>query len=521
MTTEELFGRMMAPERFRKSTLNQNDFEYTYPFESDYFRIVTSAPFRRLQDKTQIFPLADCDFVRRRLTHSFEVSAYGERIGRLVEEKLVNKGKLCKNNNVVQNHEIAAVLKVAGLVHDIGNPPFGHFGEWTIQNYFSNMKSDSSSDVGLKLFRISKTKSTMQSNTKEENSITIVSFDRKTEAMSKVVAAFSELEEQEKSDLTHFDGNVQGFRVLRHLGLSTDGSSFNLTMPTLATIVKYPFGSIDCNIKGQEHVKIGFFKSEQADYDKMCQTLGLQKGKRHPLAYLLEAADDIANITSDVEDGWKMCNITYEDIENSIKEIEGYDDLQLGTINRFLTEANTKSGCYKLGEGALQELVIKEFRIRAAKSLINYAADSFVNKFDTIVGEAHESNPDYKQQHDDLWDENILKEKLSELQKKTYSNQSVLKSELQGEHIITSLLDIFLGAMFENEDLETQPNNTKSKEGKLYNLISENYRRMVMKKGEEFPMDNYRRFQLVIDFISGMTDSYAMDYYNELMAISK
>lgn len=445
MTTGELFSQMMAFERFRESTLEKNDFESFYPFESDYFRIVTSAPFRRLQDKTQIFPLADCDFVRRRLTHSFEVSAYGERIGRLVEEKLVKEGKLSGNDNVVKNHEIASVLKVAGLVHDIGNPPFGHFGERTIQNYFSNMKSDSSSEVGLKMFRLLQTKLTEQSNTKEENSITVVSFDRKTEAMGKIVAAFSGLEEQEKSDLTNFDGNVQGFRVLRHLGLSTDDSSFNLTMPTLATIIKYPFSSIDGNQDGHGHIreKFGYFKSEQNDYEKICQTLGLQKGKRHPLAYILEAADDIANVTSDVEDGWKMGNITYEDIEKSIEDIDGNSELKLKSIKQTLTDANTKSGCYELGESALQELVIKEFRIRAVKSLINNAADSFVEKFDTIVGEAHNSDSDNKQQYDDLWDDNIVRTKLSELQKKTYSNHSVLKSELQGERVITSLLDIF------------------------------------------------------------------------------
>ncbi len=142
-TTENQFVKMLTPTRFRQSTLCPNDFEFENPFESDYFRIITSAPFRRLQDKTQIFPLADCDFVRRRLTHSLEVSAYGERLGRMVEEELVKNGKLSNSCQVVKNHNIATILKVAGLVHDIGNPPFGHFGEQTIQEYFSDMNSKS------------------------------------------------------------------------------------------------------------------------------------------------------------------------------------------------------------------------------------------------------------------------------------------------------------------------------------------------------------------------------------------
>lgn len=516
-TTENQFVKMLTPTRFRKSTLCSNDFEFENPFESDYFRIITSAPFRRLQDKTQIFPLADCDFVRRRLTHSLEVSAYGERLGRMVEEELVKNGKLSNSCQVVKNHNIATILKVAGLVHDIGNPPFGHFGEQTIQEYFSDMNSKSLQSNHTRMALLSAKKTEKQTGAKEEQSV-ILLFDRKVEAKGNVLKAFSKLSEKEKADLIHFDGNVQGFRVLRHLGLSMDDNSFNLTMPMLSSIIKYPFDSTDGNKKGMGHIceKFGYFQSEKDAYERMCQELGLAKYKRHPLAYLLEAADDIANVTSDVEDGWKMGIITSGEIEEKFKDFEN-TYLHLDEIKKSLRDTNESCGCHELSEEALEELAIKEFRIRAVRLLINEAAKSFVEKFNTIVTEAACGNPTVKQQWDDLWDNNKTKSSLSELQKKTYSAHSVLKSELQGEHIITSLLDLFLGAMFV-DDAPGKFDSVKSKEGKLYNLISENYRRMVMKKGEKYPEDPYRRFQLVIDFIVGMTDSYAMDYCNELMA---
>ena len=519
---KEKFKKLLSPKRFRDTSLNENDYEYNHPFESDYFRIVTSAPFRRLQDKTQIFPLEKNDFIRRRLTHSLEVSAYAEQIGYVVEQMLIDRDLSWANFDYIKHHDIPAILRVAGLVHDIGNPPYGHFGEQTIQKYFRELESVRPSSMTLSLCQYQQ-KSTQENNqiksTAQQNAL-ILLMDRRIEKIKSVAEAFSKLGEEQKEDLKNFDGNVHGFRVLRHLGLSADGNSFNLTMPTLATIIKYPYSSTEGNKPKTRHIrsKFGYYDSEKESYERICECLGLAQHRRHPLAYILESADDIANVTSDVEDGFKMGIISCRDIFEQIQDQDEYPDYSYDNIKQYL-EALSKSGSsQKNGPEVTDEMVIKELRFRAVHQLINDAAKSFVDNIDDIVGEACGSGQiDHDQSCQDLLDGNPLREILSDLQGRTYTAQSVLKSELQGERVLSTLLDVFLSAMFDFPKECVAPDK-KTREGKIYELISKNYRRAVLKSGERFPQDAYRRFLLVIDFIAGMTDSYAYDYYNELMA---
>lgn len=201
--------KMISPIRFRDSRVVKDKSDGRNPFDSDYSRIMLSSHLRRLQDKAQVFPLERSDFIRTRLTHSLEVSCFARGLGLGVEKYLLDK-------NIITENElgyIPKILEVAGLIHDVGNPPFGHFGEEVIKSYFRQLNSPS--------------------------------------ANLNVSKAFESLSLEQKEDFLNFDGNVQGFRILRKLGLARDNDSYNLTMPVLATIIKYPYSSIDGNKKGE------------------------------------------------------------------------------------------------------------------------------------------------------------------------------------------------------------------------------------------------------------------------------
>lgn len=533
MALEDKLIALLKPERFRKSNSTEESFEYRHPFESDYFRIVTSAPMRRLQDKTQIFPQEKSDFVRRRLTHSVEVAAIGRRLGQIVEEKLIENNILSKDGEYVKNYKgaIPTILETAGLVHDIGNPPFGHFGEATIQQYFKDLVERSKVEKTLQAAQMHVTKRKDEANNNISTALSITKILLKEQHEIGLVAkAFVELKDK-KNDFLYFDGNVQGLRILKHLGISADDNSFNLTMPTLAAIIKYPQKSSDVKPESKVHAeqKYGYYYAEQEDYKRICKTLSLKENHRHPLAYLLEAADDIANVTSDVEDGFKMGTIPYAKIREEVGKID--DGLKFEKIESYL---------YKMRDGSnpnipleedsneLKELQIKEFRIRAVHKLINEAADLFIQEFDGVINDSYDGDtlPEGVKTSSiigqELLKDSQLRKTLSDLQAGSYGAHTVLKSEILGKNVITELLNMFVGCMFceeiQNQKDSTKPICLKSKslEGKLYALISPNYKRALGCKNDEVPKEPYYRFLLAVDHVASMTDSYAVDLYNEL-----
>lgn len=516
--------QMLSPKRFRPSSLTTVDFEGRNPFESDYFRIVTSAPIRRLQDKTQIFPQEKSDFVRRRLTHSMEVAAIGRQLGLMVEEKLMEDGYLFKHEEYAKkySHALAAILETAGLVHDIGNPPFGHFGEDTIQRYFKELKDRSEAERTLQAAQMKIVKKKDQ-----EVAMSVTKFLLKGRSeIGTVAESFAKLTKKQKEDFLRFDGNVQGLRILRHLGLSTDHNSFNLTMPTMAAIIKYPFESKHSTIDGNHSSKkYGYYQAEKETYQEICSTLHIRKGKRHPLAYLLEAADDIVNVTSDVEDGCKMKIIKFADLEEAINGL-GIDNLHFDNIRKYEDEQAANGECCVKNTN---ELLIKEFRIRAVHELMKETVDVFVANISDIINDCYQSNVSTPKKltnpilGNELLENSKLKQTLSALQKKTYRDPYVLKSELLGEHVITTMLNKFIGCMFSQKIEEKEVDGRKkyyldsrTAEGKLYALISSNYKRAFNCEEEEIPAEYYHRFLLAVDHVSGMTDSYIVDLYNEL-----
>lgn len=531
VSVESELLQLLAPARFRTSTVNDNDFEGRNPFESDYFRVVTSAPIRRLQDKTQIFPQEKNDFVRRRLTHSMEVAAVGRHLGRMVEERLIEDGFLLNDGEYIKNykHSIATILETAGLVHDIGNPPFGHFGEDTIQTYFNKLKGEQMQNRLQLQAQIQRFNVREESSGEKKIELLVARLQKACETPIDTIAqAFNKLDKEKIEDFTNFDGNVQSFRILRHLGLSADNNSFNLTMPTLAAIIKYPFPAKHEKIaNNHSSKKCGYYQSEKDAYEKICQTLHLQQGKRHPLSYLLEAADDIVNVTSDVEDGYKMGIISFNEITEAINTLN-IKGLKFDTIKQFVDDQVKRGEC---SVDATNELYIKEFRIRAVHHLLQETVDIFIKNIHDIVCDSYatdDSNTPAQNQHNpilgnELLQNSGLRKALSKLQSKTYGDCNVLKSELLGEHVITEMLNKFIGCMF-SQDVKTKKENdeekhileTKSAAGKLYALISPNYKRAFNCQQDEVPKDSYQRFQLAVDYISGMTDSYIVDLYNEL-----
>lgn len=470
MTNQEIIERwntLLNPKRFRDTTgkkkINYKSGEYErIPFDSDYSRISLSAPFRRLQAKAQVFPLEKNDFARTRLTHSVEVSGLARSIGVSIENILLRNNLLDKTK---QGH-IPSILSVAGLIHDIGNPPFGHFGERTIQTFFKKHFSNESYNSPLLKKHLTK---------------------------------------EEQSDLTNFDGNVQALRILLKLGLADDKYSFNLTMPSIASIIKYPKSSVDGNKSewkdiGLEYKKFGFFQSEKNEFSVINNTLELN-GHRHPLVYLLEAADDIAYSVSDIEDGCKKGSINWEILMDTFSSDKYKEDVKCEKIScriqNLYKELTEKKFPHKL------LLVAKECRIRIQIEMINDIVATFMDNHTKIL------RGDFKSELLKESESHLLRDLTEKLAQYNFNSKSVSKMELVGDNVITFLLNNFVDAV-ESDDR----NNGKTKEGKLYNLISNHYKYIY--DNSPYENDLYSRYLLVTDYISGMTDTYALTLYNEL-----
>lgn len=454
------FTQMVQPVRFgpngKKNATIQNA-ERIY--DEDYLNVIISPTFRRLQDKAQVFPLEISDFVRTRLTHSIEVSHFAYALGRQVEEVLFNRGYIDKD--VYNSHSISLILRVAGLIHDIGNPPFGHFGEDSIQIFYKNIDSRSDND--------------------------------------NIKIAFQTLNKLEKADLLNFDGNVQGLRVVTKLALADNTLSLNLSMPIIATMIKYPFNSIEGNKKhskdGEKYShcqdKFGYFKAEKNSYNKLCTNLGLQNGQRHPLAYLLEAADDIAYSVSDIEDGHKLGIISVD----CIKQL--FTNARLGKL--------LPKGKY---DGRDDEYV-RKLRTSIQEKMLNDCAIYFCDHFSDMVENTYAGDPV-------LESSNSLKlrEVCKQIADLNFKDNRVLKHELLGGEVISALLERFVSATL---TLHKHP-ELHGKEKRLYTLIARSFRR-VMSPGDanKTPQKTYGCFMLVNDFISGMTDTYALNMYKDLI----
>ncbi|HZL10307.1 MAG TPA: deoxyguanosinetriphosphate triphosphohydrolase [Prolixibacteraceae bacterium] len=413
-------------------------------FQRDYDRIIFSSPFRRMQNKTQVFPLPGSIFVHNRLTHSLEVASVGRSLGSMFVEKAESE-KMIVENPLFQ--EIGSVISAACLAHDMGNPPFGHSGEDAIAQFFKK-----STEPRLK----------------------------------------NELSDAEWKDFTQFDGNANAFRLLSHRFNGRREGGFALTYSTLASIVKYPFESMLA-----EKPKFGFFQSEKELYARIANELGLTqvsenpaKYIRHPLVFLVEAADDICYQLMDLEDAHKL---KIHDYEKTRSLLMGFFDQQ--TEASQITRMNET-----LNRVTDQNEQISYLRASVIGKLVKQCVDVFWEKqTDILSGSFQKPLIDMVQPTSMA----AIKEIQEVSVRNIYNDRSVVEIEISGYQIIGTLLEVYIEAIL-------NPKEGFSK--KLLLLIPAQYR------GDH--SSTYEKVQAIVDFVSGMTDLYALDLYRKIKGIS-
>ncbi|MBO4636627.1 MAG: dNTP triphosphohydrolase [Clostridiales bacterium] len=436
----------------RKREYKGEDTFYESPFANDKRRIVTSASFRRLQDKTQVFPMNRGDFVRTRLTHSIEVATLGSTLGSIVGQKLTDLTSR-------QKEALPLILECAGYIHDIGNPPFGHFGEKCIRRWFGrNLDKLVLGDKSVK------------------------------DILDPVMTA----------DFSCFEGNAQGLRVVGRLHSLIDDHGMNLTCPLLATMIKYPVSSLEKD-PGSDDIrkhKMGYYHSEKKMFDDLSQILGTN-GRRHPLTFLLEVADDIAYVTADIEDAVKTGLILYHDLTDIP------DDICRERLNSELEKA------------AANEMPDKE--INAVQNFLGWlriamlheAGRTFCTNIDRILLGTY--NDEIMNERDYGYYE-VLKF-LKDLEtEKVFKSPEIVSEEAEGGKYIDELLDHYIPAAvrFDTED-ETEEDRA------VMATVSESYMKKYRNQAEgaDGKTALYYRLQLVTDYICGMTDHYAAGGWKE------
>ena len=409
-------------------------------FQRDYDRLIFSSPFRRMQNKTQVFPLPGSVFVHNRLTHSLEVASIGRSLGNMVSEKLLQQPSL---SDIHELHEIGTIVATACLAHDMGNPPFGHSGEKAISSFFE----------------------------KGEGRQIIEDY---------------ELTPQQKNDLIRFEGNANALRLLTHQFKGRRFGGFSLTYTTLAGLIKYPFPSVN----DFEKNKYGFFQTEQQTFSNIAGQLNLKKLSeghyaRHPLVHLVEAADDISYLIMDLEDAQKLSIIDTPRAKNLLLDFHTTHEMQpINKVLKEVTDANEQ---------------ISYLRAITINKLAQAAADVFLNHHDEILEGTFEGSIINRL-------ESHLKNPMEVLREvgfgEIYKHRKVVEIELAGFNILETLVREFTMAL-QNPDSKYYENILK--------LIPAQFRI----KDE----DPYERLRSVIDFISGMTDLYALEIYRTIKGI--
>lgn len=436
--------QLLSAKRFGMEKYHDDKHHDRTDFQRDYDRLIFSSPFRRLQNKTQVFPLPGSVFVHNRLTHSIEVSCVGRSLGEIIGRELRKKYP----DSPAHFEEISSIVAAACLAHDLGNPPFGHSGERAITSYF-----------------------------REGNGRHLEQKVRE--------------EEGRWEDFTNFEGNANSIRMLIHQFKGRRPGGFVMTYSTLASIAKYPYSALAAGKKG----KFGFFQAEEDDFRKIADGLGMLclqesplKYARHPLVYLVEAADDICYRTMDIEDAHKLGLLSTEQTKSLFMNFfsEEKQGKMLRTMER-VSDINEQ---------------IAYLRSTLIGLLVDECATVFLNNEDIILeGQFDGALIDHIS---DLPKEaNQVANDIS--YRKIYKAKDVVDIELAGHRIIGFLLDTFITAATDD--------NPKGKYSEL----------VLSRVSEQFETDAptlYGRILAILDFISGMTDVYALDLYRKLTGMS-
>jgi dGTPase len=437
--------QLISNKRFGQEHKHAERHDDRSEFKRDYDRLIFSSAFRRLQNKTQVFPLPGSIFVHNRLTHSLEVASVGMSIGNDISRRVIQKQPDLKDTLV---EEIGTIVSAACLAHDLGNPPFGHSGEKAIQTFFSE-------GPGQKIKPM-------------------------------VSSEFWD-------DITHFEGNANAFRILTHRFKGRRQGGFVMTYSMLASIVKYPFAS---SLAGN-HGKFGFFASEAESYRKIADELGIScksapgeplKYARHPLVYMVEAADDICYEIMDIEDSHKLKILSYAETEHLLLSFFDEDiqqKIRQRIIDEELTDENEKVVYMRASViGKLENECVAAFLAHEEEILAGTFEGSLIDHISERQKKAYQEC-----------------EKIS--YSKIYQSKPVLDIELSGYQIMATLMKVFVEAA-------VNPSRFYSKQ--LLRRVSSQY---------DIENENLEeRIMAVLDYISGMTDIYALDIYQKINGIS-
>ncbi|MCI8836238.1 MAG: deoxyguanosinetriphosphate triphosphohydrolase [Ruminococcus sp.] len=440
-------------------------------FEKDYHRIIGSASFRRLQDKTQVFPLDKSDFIRTRLTHSLEVSSFGKSLGQNIGQNILTDG-LDSDFTPQMKEDLCHILQCAGLIHDIGNPPFGHFGEMAIREWF------------------------------KQNLSQIYFYEK---------PLVQWLEPQMKEDFYHFEGNAQALRLVTKLHYLVDENGMNLTYALLNTIVKYPVPSTGINKKtgNCKDKKMGYYYADRAVFEEITRETGTFPN-RHPLTYILEAADDLAYTTADIEDAFVKGYISYYLLEEELGKLEAkFEHPEFPAQEKLRTYY--RRGVEK-GLWNPQSYAVKNWIVRLQGYLISCATSSFTLHYGAIM------NGEYKE---DLFAGTyggVLIDMLGDLAyEKVFCSNDIYKMEIAEGVILDFLMNKLVKAVLYYDT----GRDLTSTDIRVISFISDNYLNAYrhQAKGKSEAEKLYLRLLLVTDYVCGMTDSYAKRLYQELKGI--
>ena len=440
------WDKLLSAERINcdgKSVVDSDD-DMRGPFARDYDRVLFSTAFRRLADKTQVFPIPENDHVHCRLTHSIEVASVGRAVAKEVGRYILSNHPALKPK--YEASDFGDIVAAACLAHDIGNPPFGHSGEDAIKVFFARW-------LGKQKFE----------------------------------------DKRQQGDLENFDGNPQGFRIISRLQNEKNGG-LKLTAATLATFIKYPrpsLGPDSVQPKGKIYEKTGFFQSEQTLFQKVAEIVGLRpQGDdptvycRHPLAFLVEAADDVSNFILDLEDAWRLGYVSQKYAIELLKPIAD------------LAAPEPKPTDEK-------ELIIS-LRARAFRVLRHEIVETFKANYASIIdGTRNFSLIDGKDEPSKAIPSHAAIAEIKKCSRRDiYSHKNVLKIEIPGYQVLSGLLEEIL------QTIVIDPKDRSQREAKLIKLFG-------IEDGKEYEAGQpvYERALRASDYVAGMTDSFAISQY--------
>lgn len=445
--------QLLSAKRFGMEQYHDEKQHNRTDFQRDYDRLIFSSPFRRLQNKTQVFPLPGSIFVHNRLTHSIEVSSVGRSLGDIVGRELKKRYPELK----ADFEDISSIVAAGCLAHDLGNPPFGHSGETAITSYFTEGKG------------------------------TTIKIKDGVEEISLKEAV--EKEGGRWEDFQNFEGNANSIRLLIHQFRGRRPGGFAMTYSMLASIVKYPYSAIKADGKG----KFGFFQAEEKDYKRIADSLGIvcKNDKpieyvRYPLVYLVEAADDICYKIMDIEDAHKLGILTTE------KTIELF-------MNFFPQDKQERMRGIMTRVSDTNEQ-IAYLRSSVIGLLVNECSNVFLNNEEQIL--KGEFGSTLIKEISDLPNKAYKEATIISI-KKIYKSKDVVDIELAGHRIIGFLIDTFITAILKPDA---------------------NYSKLILSRiPEQYETDSeslYTRILAILDFVSGMTDVYALDLYRKITGMS-